>query len=118
VRDDEGQQPVTQPPARVVDRTVGHRTDDAVDHQPALLLEPSHGSSGRFVVDEVIALFQQTEPLELPDDLGNRLTAVADSVDALGGCHQCSLLRCGGRRSLAGPPLSSVSAQPVLDLTE
>ena len=91
VRDDVRQQPVAQPPARVVDRPVRLRADDPVDHQPALLLEPPDSVRGRFVVD-VVTAGQQPEPLELADDLGDGLTAVADPVHAVGGFHQdCSL---------------------------
>jgi len=42
-----------------------------------LLLEAPDGVRGRFVVD-VVTAGQQPEPLQLADDLGDRLTAVAD----------------------------------------
>ena len=82
-----GQDPVAEAPARLVEATEGQRTHDAVDGQPALLLEGAYGELDALVVHrlrgadpglfrDVSSIAQKIDPLEQTDDLGDGGTRV------------------------------------------
>ena len=85
-----GQDPVAEPPARLVEAPERQRTDDAVDGQAALLLEGAYGEldapvvlRGHLELVEVTgcAVVQQTDPLEQTGDLGDGGTRVPEPED-------------------------------------
>ena len=78
-----GEDAVAEPPARLVEATERQRPDDAVDGEPALLLEGAHGklyavveegAQGWLTLERSIA--QKTDPLEQTGDLGDCGTGV------------------------------------------
>ena len=79
-----GQDPVAEAPAGLVEAAEGQRPDDAVDGEPALLLEGADGEldaiveerpEGRLTLERSVA--QKTDPLEQTGDLGDCGTRVA-----------------------------------------
>jgi hypothetical protein len=85
-----GEDPVTQPPPGLVEGVVGLRTDDAVDSDPALLLELPDRAVGDIVElgrlgfsERIPARLQQAEDSELGPDLGDGGPDVAATVGAL-----------------------------------
>ncbi len=85
-----GQDPVAEPPARLVEAAERQWADDAVDGQPALLLEGAYGELDATVVRRSLlellevtgcAVVQQTDPLEQTGDLGDGGTRVPEPED-------------------------------------